>query len=260
LKIIESTPTTLALRRLPILMWLICLGTLLLGMVLTLVLGKLHVLECQRLGSGGTCQLTARNLFGSGQMQIFPLSDLQGAAVEISEDSEGDTTYRVSLRIHGQNQPLSPVYSSGFSKKDALAQKINGFVTDSRQPSLSVRQDERFLGMLVGGICALTALALAAFLGQVVTLRLDRSTGTVTLRRMGLLGVREGEYLLSDFSDAVLEHGENTSRIALVTRDGGHLPLTTEFTSGSRSKEAIAAKIREFLKPGSVADAQTPLI
>ncbi len=114
--------------------------------------------------------------------------------------------------------------------------------------------------MLVGGICALTALALAAFLGQVVTLRLDRSTGTVTLRRIGLLGVREGEYLLSDFSDAVLEHGENTSRIALVTRDGGHLPLTTEFTSGSRSKEAIAANIREFLKPGSVADAQTPLI
>lgn len=38
----ESTPTTLALR-LPILMWLICLGALLLGMVLTLVLGKLYV-------------------------------------------------------------------------------------------------------------------------------------------------------------------------------------------------------------------------
>ena len=259
MKIIESTPTTLALRRLPILMWIICLATLVMGIVLTLILGRLYVLECQRLGSGGTCQLTARNLFGSGRMQTFPLSDLQGATVEVSEDSEGDTTYRVSLRIHGDNQPLSPVYSSGFSKKDALVQSINHFVSDVRQPSLSARQDERFLGMLVGGICALTALALAAFLGQVVTLRLDRSTGTVTLKRMGLLGVREGEYLLSDFSDAVLEYGENTSRIALVTGDGGHLPLTTEFTSGSRGKEAIAGKIRAFLKPGSAAGAQNPL-
>lgn len=258
MKIIESTPTTLALRRLPILMWLICLGTLLLGIGLTLVLGKLHVLECQRLDSGGTCQLTTRNLFGSGQTLTFPTSALQGAAVETSEDSEGDTTYRVSLRINGKSQPLSPVFSSGYSKKEALSDTINRFVNDSRQTSMSVRQDERFLGMLVGGICALTALALMAFLGQVVTLRLDRSTGTATLRRIGLLGVREGEYLLSDFSDAVLEYGENTSRIALVTRDGGHLPLTTEFTSGSRDKEAIAKKIRQFLKPGISGDSQTP--
>jgi hypothetical protein len=256
LKIIESTPTTLALRRTPILIWLICLSALVMGIVLTLILGKQYVLECQRLGSGGTCQLATRNLFGSGRVETFPLSDLQGASVEISPDSEGDDTYRLSLRINGENQPLSPVYSSGFSKKDALAQSINSFISDSRQPGLSVRQDERFLGMLAGGICALTALALAAFLGQVVTLRLDRSTGTVTLKRMGLLGVREGEYLLSDFTDAVLEYGENTSRIALVTRDGGHLPLTSEFTSGSRGKEATAATIRAFLKPGN---ALTPL-
>lgn len=259
MKTIESTPTSLVLRRAPILMWIICLGTLVMGIVLTLILGKLHTLECQRLGSGGNCQLTTRNLFGSGQMQAFPISALRGAAVEVSEDSEGDTTYRVSLQISGESQPLSPVYSSGFSKKDALVQSINRFVSDPRQPSLSVRQDERFLGMLAGGICALTALALAAFFGQIVTLRLDRSTGMISLKRAGLLGLREGEYLLSDFNDAVLEFGENTSRIALVNREGGHLPLTNEFTSGMRDKEAAAKQIREFLKPQNAAGTETSL-
>lgn len=257
LKTIESTPTTLALRRLPILMWLICLGLLALGIVLTLILGKLHILECERLGSGGTCQLITRSLFGSGSLESFPLSDLQGAVVESSEDSEGDITYRVALQINGDNQPITPVYSSGYSKKDAVADSINRFIRDSHQPSLLVRQDDRFFGILFGGICLLTALALAAFFGQIVTLRLDRSTGTISLKRVGLLGVREGEYMLNDFNDAVLEYGENTSRIALVNREGGHLPLTNEFTSGMRDKETAAKQIRAFLQPGSKTGSQT---
>lgn len=229
-------------------MWIICLSLLALGIALTLILGKLHVLECERLVGGGVCRLSTRGLFGSGQSQSFPLNDLLGAVVESSEDSEGDVTYRVVLQINSGSQPLTPVYSSGYSKKEILAESINRFISDSRQPSLLVRQDDRFLGMLLGGICLLTALALAAFFGQIVTLRLDRSTGTISLKRTGLLGVREGEYLLSDFNDAVLEYGENTCRIALVNREGGHLPLTNEFTSGMRDKETATKQIRAFLR------------
>ncbi len=254
MKTIENTPTVLALRRIPTIIWLASLFCLLLGLGLTYFLGKLHVLQCQRLAGGGSCQLASIGLFGNGETLAFPLASLRGATVESSEDSEGDVTYRVALQLDGGSRRLTTVYSSGYAGKETIVNRINQFIANPDQTELSVRQDDRFFGMLIGGILALTALAMVAFLGQVVTLRLDRTTGLATLKRTGLLGVREGEYPLRDFTDAVLEYHNNISRIALVTRDGGHLPLTPEFTSGARGQETIAKNIRDFLRPGGWMD------
>ncbi|TLN23845.1 hypothetical protein FDZ74_03380 [bacterium] len=256
MKTIENTPSVLALRRIPTVIWLVGLFCLLLGLGLTYFLGKLNVLQCQRLAGSGSCQLASIGLFGNGETRTFPLASLRGATVESSEDGEGGVTYRVAIQFDDGSRPLTTVYSSGYAGKETLANRINQFIANPGQAELSIRQDDRFLGMLFGGILALTALAMVALFGQVVTLRLDRTTGLATLKRAGLLGVREGEYPLRDFSDAVLEYHDNISRIALVTRDGGHLPLTPEFTSGARGQETVAKKIRDFLRPGGWVDNQ----
>ncbi len=254
MKTIESTPTTLALRRVPIGIWLFGLLFIGVGLLCGVLVGKLGLLTCQRSASGGQCQFSTRGFIGPASVMTFAVEDLQGAEVQVSEDSDGGSTYRVAFQVQGKWIPLSKVYSSGWSGKESAVQNINAFIQNPRQTELNVRQDDRLFAAIFGGVFSLAGLLVIVFIGQIVTLRLDRATGLVTLRRVGLTGVREGEYLLGDFTDAVLEYGRNTCRIALVTRDGGHLPLTTEYSSGIRGKEATAKKIREFLKPGAVSD------
>lgn len=258
MKTIEHTPTVLALRRVPIFLWLFGLVFVAVGLGSAFMIGKLATLNCQRRGSGGECQFVTRALIGPSTEVTFAARDLQGAELQWSEDSDGDVTYRVAFQVQGKWMPLSAVYSSGSSSKQAAVQSINAFAGDPSQTSLAVRQDDRLFAMLFGGIFSLAGLAMIAFFGQIVTLRLDRTTGTVTLRRIGLLGVRAGEYLLGDFNDAVVEYGHNTGRVALVNRDGSHLPLTSEFSSGVRGKEATAKKIREFLRPGGLSPDNRP--
>lgn len=252
MKPIEDTPTTLAFRHIPVLLWLFGLIFVAVGIGCGIWIGKLAVLQCQRLGSGGECQFSTRGLIGSASVTTFDVANLQGARLEVSEDSDGDDTYRVEFQVRGEWIPLAGVYSSGYARKDEAVQSINAFVANRSQASLTVRQDDRFFAILFGGIFTLAGLAIIFIFGKITTLRLDRSTGLITLRRVGLTGVREGEYLLGDFNDAVVEYGDNTGRVALVKRDGDRLPLTTEYTAGLRGKEATAKKIREFLRPGGL--------
>ncbi len=258
MKTIESTPTTLALRRVPIGIWLFSLIFIGVGLGCGMLVGKLAILHCQRSGAGSQCQFSTRGFIGPASIMTFGVEDLQSAEVQISEDSDDGDTYRVAFQVQGKWIPLTKVYSSGWSSKDATVQSINAFIRNPNQTDLTVRQDDRLFAALFGGIFSLAGMLMILFIGQIVTVRLDRATGLVTLRRVGLTGVREGEYLLGDFTDVVLEYGRNTCRIALVTRDGGHLPLTTEYSGGIRGKEATAKQIREFLRPGKAAQENRP--
>ncbi|GAP13509.1 hypothetical protein LARV_01263 [Longilinea arvoryzae] len=258
MKTIESSPTTLALRRVPIGIWLFSLVFIGVGLVCGMLVGKLATLHCQRSGSGGECQFSTRGFIGPASVMTFAVEDLQAAELQVSEDSDDGDTYRVAFQVQGKWIPLTKVYSSGWSSKDDVVQNINTFIQNQSQTELNIRQDDRLFAALFGGIFSLAGLLMILFIGQIVTLRLDRVTGLVTLKRTGLTGVREGEYPLSDFTDAVLEYGRNTCRIALVTRDGGHLPLTTEYSSGIRGKEATAKQIREFLRPGEAVQDNRP--
>lgn len=258
MKTIESTPTTLALRRVPYFIWLFGLLFIAVGLACMLWVGKLSILHCLRTDSGGECQHSTQGFIGPANIRAFAISDLKDAEVQVSEDSDGDDTYRVAFQVNGEWIPLASVYSSGYTKKQTAVDTISAFIVNKNQRELTVQQDDRIFAMLFGGIFSAAGLMIIIFIGQIITLRLDRSTGTVTLKRAGLTGVREGEYLLNDFSDAVLEYGRNTCRIALVTRDGSHLPLTSEFSSGVRGKEADAKKIRDFLKPGGLGPDNRP--
>lgn len=258
MKTIESTPTTLALRRVPYFIWLFGLLFVAVGLACMLWIGKLSVLHCLRTASGGECQLSAQGFIGPASIKTFAINDLRYAEVQVSEDDDGDDTYRVAFQVNGEWIPLAGVYSSGYTKKQTAVDTVNAFIANKRQTELTIRQDDRIFAMVFGGIFSAAGLLIILFIGQIITLRLDRSTGTVTLKRAGLMGVREGEYPLSDFSDAVLEYGRNTCRIALVTRDGSHLPLTSEFSSGVRGKEADAKKIRDFLQPGGLGPDNRP--
>jgi hypothetical protein len=258
LKTIEESTTVLALRRIPVFLWLFGLIFVAFGVGSALLIGKQATLNCQRRGSSGDCQFVTRSLIGPSSVMTFAAEDLQGAELQWSEDSDGEMTYRVAFRVRGEWIPLIGVFSSGSSGKQSAVQSINAFVSDHTQTALAVRQDDRMFAMIFGGIFSLAGLAIIVFFGQIVTLRFDRATGTVTLRRVGLSGVREGEYPLSDFNDAVVDYSNNTCRVSLVTKNGDHLPLTSEYSSGARGKEATARKIREFLRPGGVAQDHRP--
>ena len=58
----------------------------------------------------------------------YPLQDIQGVRVTDSTDSDGDKSYRVELQLRTEVLPLSALYTTGQSGKEAIAQEIRRFL------------------------------------------------------------------------------------------------------------------------------------
>lgn len=106
-----------------------------------------------------TCQHTLSNLFGE-RITAIPNGQLQGAEVETSKRN-----HRLVILTQNQRIPLIESYTMGKSGKADRASQINTFIRNSEQASLTIEQDNRWLGYLFGamfifgGICALWGLA-----------------------------------------------------------------------------------------------------
>jgi hypothetical protein len=84
---------------------------------------------------------------------LLPLGEesirhLQGAGVAQSCDEDG-CTYRVELDTTEGTVPLTAFYSSGSKSKQETADRIDAFVQNSRERSLTVKSDAGLLGFLL---------------------------------------------------------------------------------------------------------------
>lgn len=128
--------------------------TLILAGVLIIILwGNLVILQCDRPQSTPVaCQLTSANLLRQ-DITLIPPGHLQGAEVQRRHKRRRlNNTYRVILVTKEDRIPLTPGYSTGERGKQEKASQINTFVKNTQQISLTIRQDNRWLGYSFGGM------------------------------------------------------------------------------------------------------------
>jgi hypothetical protein len=252
MRVVRQTSTRLTLRLVPWLLWLV--GGIFTGVGSTVgvAVGGETVLRCDRTSPPAQCQLSSFNLLGHRRDQAFDIASLQGAEVQTSYNSDGDTTYRVVI-LTGQGPiPFTESYSSGLANYRQQASEINQFVQMPTTPSLHLHQSNAWFGLIFligfGGV----GLAIVLFGGKVMTCDFDKSMGQLTLTQRGLLGAKTIQHPLHHLSGLRLEQsrgskGGYTYRLALLLKSGETLPLTSYYDSGRRGKEKMAEQVCNFL-------------
>ena len=119
----------------------------------------------------GVCEITRVGLLGKSEVvESFPVDRLQGATVLRSKTSDGDSTYKVIIETQDGSIPLTGYASSGRSKHDANADKINAFAK-GQSDVLSIKQSGtgiRIVGLLFAGIGLLMLLGFVWMLIKLV--------------------------------------------------------------------------------------------
>ena len=132
--------------------------------IMLLLSAPLTTLQCDRTESVQVvCQLTSSGVLGQYSTTISP-GDLQSAQLEESNDSEG-TYYRVVLVTKNGKILLSDISISigglPLGKRE-IVDRINAFIGNSQQKSLSVQQNDTWFVYPIGA--SLVAIATYAAL------------------------------------------------------------------------------------------------
>lgn len=111
-------------------------------------------LRCERNSQAGrpTCVLTTLHDFRATRQENFPTSELLGAYIEESTDSEGDTTYRLVLELERGLLPFTDDFTGNAAEKQANADVVRQFVADRTQASLLVSEDNRLNNYLIAAV------------------------------------------------------------------------------------------------------------
>lgn len=259
MKIVEQTPHRLRLqaKNLTTIVRTALFGTpfLLAGLAAILFFGRLSTLKCQRVEpTQGSCQLVNSGLLGSNETKI-PLNQLQGAKVDVNEDSNGDT-YRVVLLTNSGEVPFTPVWSSGSGGKQKNADRINAFIGNPEEISLRVQQDDRWFAYPFGGIFALVGGGLvfgSLLYGEfIVSCTFDKALGLMRLKRHTLRCTKVTEWKLQEINQVeVKEHtdsdGDKTYSVWLNLRSGENIPLLLQSITDKQGNQKMAEYIRQFL-------------
>ncbi len=259
MKIVEQTPNRLRLRanNLNGIVRTALFGTpfLLTGLAVMLFFGRLTSLKCQRVEpTQGSCQLVNSGLLGSDETTI-PLNQLQGAKVDVNQDSDGDT-YRVVLLTDGGEVPFTWVWSSGTGGKQKNADRINAFISNPGEISLRVQQDDRWFAYPFGGLFALVGAGLvfgSLLNGEfIVSFTFDKALGLVRLKQQTLRRTKVTEWRLREINQVeVKEHtdsdGDKTYSLTLNLRSGEHIPVPLQSITSQEGNQKMAECIRQFL-------------
>lgn len=94
------------------------------------------------------------------------------------------------------------------------------------------------------------ALSFLEFYGGVVTCVFDRTLGTLTLKKKGLLDTKVSEHQIGEIADIFVEKDDeyNNSQIFLVMHSRKRFYLNNYLQNDNRGNQETANRIREFLK------------
>ncbi|MEH2397304.1 hypothetical protein [Nostoc sp.] len=248
MKILHKTENLLTLRLRPVRVWI--LGGLFAaaGFSVVAIFAQLTTFTCTRI-EPTNCKLVTSGLLASKPKE-FSLNMLQGAKVEeSSNDSYGNSTYRVVILTSNGEVPFTSYFNSDDSKKETIVSHITNFISNPKITSLTEKQDDRLWMYLIGGIFVTGGLI--TLLARVVTCVFDKTLDTLTVKQQGLLGTKFIEHRLSEIEDVLVEksttnHSSNY-RITIALVSGDRLPLTSYYSSGRTSKQETASCIKSFL-------------
>ncbi len=262
MRITKQTPTTLALQtdntssdNVPFSLFF-RFGVLPLIVALTLILNaKLTTLTCRRVEpTQVACNLMSVSLLGK-QTTSIPTGQLQRADVQVSTDDDGDDVYRIILVTKTKSIiPLTEVYTSGESDKRQDADRINRFVNDQSQMSLTIQQDDRLGTAIFGGILVLFGGGFTYSLMTSKSLKtcvFDKASGHLYVTFKSMIRSETKQFQLQDIQSAqVIEgtdsDGDKIFRTRLNLRSGNSIELPIH-GGDSEKHHAIAQAINTFL-------------
>lgn len=255
MKILEQTDYRLRLRERPWGMWLMGgMFTLPFAMpILMLSFSPVTAIRCQRQTLPYDCIATTTSLVSQQRVKI-PLSLLRQAKLEDYVDSEGDRLYRVVLEVAGSSTILGTA-SSQASSRAAMVQQINQFLANPNQTELSARVDDRghMQIEIAGGVFLFIVIGISYIsLASVLTLDLDRSSGTFTICHANFFRRTRKELRLREISDIAIESSESSDgdrlyRVVVHLTSGETVPLRQYYSNGYDDKKELANLLRQFL-------------
>jgi hypothetical protein len=251
MKIIENTPDRLVLRSYPTLQIVFGLVFAITGLVITYFFGRSIDIHCQKVGPRQINCLLTQKLLGYQELGQRSVLGVQKADVAESQDSDGNSTYRVVLVTGAGKAGVTTFYSSGYSAKNKLAQRINNFIQDERQTALDATLPMEWWILIF--LFAFTGVGIVTILFAKTTgIEMVHSEGVMRIAKDGLFGSGQEEHLLQEIESVVLEssrssRGGTTYRIAFQVVGGGELLLTRWFSSGRKDKQNAVDAMNNFL-------------
>jgi hypothetical protein len=220
------------------------------GLAVFWTFGRAATLTCIRLEAAEVRCEIKQTLLGLAVRRVEAANPRQ-AIIQESEDSEGDTTYRVALVTAGGTVPLTEHYASG-SVRDLTAQ-INQFLSAPGARALALDQPPA-VWIYLFPFCFTGFGVLMLLTIRFDTYTFDLGRGTLFIQREKLLGTQRQTEPLSGIKAEVRESrdsdGDATYSVYLRLATGANHALG--HTSSSReSQQKLADRITEFIKPGA---------
>jgi hypothetical protein len=126
------------------------------GMAIVYFLARNHTIECVRDRSGRVSATITHSGINYCKKERIPAGELLRAELEV--DSEGTTSYRVRLITMKHTTFLTDTGSSNYTDLSRKIEQINYFIQESTQKSMSLTQDDRLRGYIIGGIFGIGGL------------------------------------------------------------------------------------------------------
>lgn len=224
---------------------LVCFGA---GAMGWLLLAQTSELRCDR-SLTSQCQLTHRRPRQTTTHQ-FSIASLREATLDIDFD-DGDTLYRVLLVTDEETLPLSSLYTSNGGGQRRRVNQINQFLQTPTDPSLRLRQDTRWLGLVFLGAFGFGGLLLLLS-NRTIDCTFDKDTNQFSLRLWGLRGATTHQHPLSNLLGMRVEQSTDkdtdTSRLTVVLKTGEAIPLSIVYTGTFEAHASLARQVQEFLR------------
>jgi hypothetical protein len=265
MKLLQQTQSQLIFRsHSPIAAWTSwILGFLISPIALSLLIIRLGVvglpttLFCQRTPQlSVSCQLIKHHFPLSWKTAKIPAGELQKARLD-KDSGNGQGTYhhRIVLVTRSGEIPMREDYSFGQEYQQKIVDRINNFLADRTQKSVSVRYIEDLPEPLVGFAFDIAWLGAGIFClrSRHINAKFDRSLNSFTIRQRNAFSNQFFQDSLSEISQIVLTEGElnrkrnyKTYQIFIVMKKGDRLLLARGGNISNKQKEIIN-NIREYL-------------
>jgi hypothetical protein len=113
-------------------------------------LSRIATMECVRDRSGVISTTILRTGIRYRQKERIPAGELLRAELDALHDSDSPTTYRIRLVALNSTIFLTPIYSGNYTDVSNKVDQINYFINASSQRAISITQDDRLGGYLIG--------------------------------------------------------------------------------------------------------------
>lgn len=249
MKILEHTPTRLAIQHKPIGAWI--LGIVMGGMGFAFIVGALGwhpvvtQLRCDRRPNNFVvCQQQRSTVLGIKSQQT--VVDVQSAQV-LERRNRNSRSYYIAIA-----NTFEQVEVTNSRNNTATISQIQAFLNNT-ESTLRIRYsrfDEAYPLLFAGIVFSLAGVWFLTL--SITTCTFYKSLQKIVIQQTGLLGKREVEYLFPAFQYAAIEEEKTKNgkvyRLVLWFKDSRKVPLTRDKIANRRSVETVLTEIQAFLK------------